>query len=418
MRDLSVRTRALPGRRMLPGLAMIAAAIIPLAHVAPVAAAETADDPAPLRVVAGLDRHESAMLPPARILGDFNAVARRHNLDKKGPGYRNFCSRMAWAPDRRRAFFAGANHGVPHRLNDIWEYDLAENAWHLLYAPDPSVRSQNRERLKEVWELREHAVRNDRGEVVDRVSLMHTERGGPAHLTHTYWGFTYDPGRRAVLWYIFRGNRQGSYKGLSLWSFRAESKQWKPLLSPSPRPRNGGISALEYVPALDGVVSYSATWQAPGMWFLPSDSRAWRELRPNGGKRLRDCRNCPSRQAVMVHVPGERMLVAVDGTRTYHYLIDENRWELVVNEPEESEAVPQGHFGSSVFGHDPGSDRLLMYSPESHPYVWAYDPDATEWTRWMPEGPPPPSGNVIGYVDPAREVLVLNQNRRVWVYRH
>lgn len=397
---------------------LIAATMISITQSAAVKAENVEGESTSLRAVEALESRESAVLPPARIVGDFNRVARRHGLDEKGPGYRNFCSRMAWAPDRRRAFYAGANHGVPHRLNDVWEYDLAENVWRLLYAPDPSVRSRNRDRLKQVRELREHVLRNDQGEAVERVSLMHTKRGGPAHLSHTYWGFTYDPGREALLWNIVYGNRQGSYEGLPLWSYRAESNRWEPLVSPSPRPRSGGISVLEYVPALDGVVRYSADWQAPGMWLLPSDSREWRELRPNDGKRIRKCENCPSREAVFADVPGQRMIVAVEGAHTYHYRIDKNRWELVVDGAEEGGTVPRGHYGSSVLGYDPGSDRLLLYSPESHPDVWAYDPESTEWTRRTPEGPPPPAGHVIGYVDPVREVLVLNRAREVWVYRH
>ena len=37
---------------------------------------------------------------------------------------------------RTRALFAGANHGSPHRLNDVWEFDLPSLTWAMLYAPD------------------------------------------------------------------------------------------------------------------------------------------------------------------------------------------------------------------------------------------------------------------------------------------
>jgi hypothetical protein len=43
---------------------------------------------------------------------------------------------MVWAPERKRALYCGANHGVPHRLNDVWEFDLPSLSWVMLYAPD------------------------------------------------------------------------------------------------------------------------------------------------------------------------------------------------------------------------------------------------------------------------------------------
>jgi hypothetical protein len=28
---------------------------------------------------------------------------------------------------------------VPHKINDVWEYDLASNTWVLLWEPDPDT---------------------------------------------------------------------------------------------------------------------------------------------------------------------------------------------------------------------------------------------------------------------------------------
>ena len=70
------------------------------------------------------------------MLGDFNDTARRYNLHKTGPLARDFTLKMVWAPERKRVLFCGANHGVPHRLNDVWEFDLAALTWVMLYAPD------------------------------------------------------------------------------------------------------------------------------------------------------------------------------------------------------------------------------------------------------------------------------------------
>ena len=95
-----------------------------------------APDPAVLRALARLERNQAVVLGNARVVGEFNQVARRFQLDRTGPLGRDYSIKMVWAPDRKRALFAGANHGGPHRLNDVWEFDLGALTWVLLYAPD------------------------------------------------------------------------------------------------------------------------------------------------------------------------------------------------------------------------------------------------------------------------------------------
>lgn len=390
-----------------------------LGMLAPLSAAEVSHSLQPnrdvLSLLADLDPNQSAYLPKASLLGDFNDEARRYNLHRTGPGKRNFCSRMAWAPDRERAFYAGANHGVPHRLNDIWEYDLAANTWYLLYAPDPSVGRGNREAYEAVREYREHEIRDSDGKPVETVTLRHTNRGGPAGLGHTYWGMAYDPKRKALLWKIPRANQGGSYEGIPVWAFYPAERRWEPILSMQPRPGAGGISALEYVEDLGGMVRYSASWQAPGMWTLSSRSNLWNSLTPNDGVRIRGCDDCPGSTAVFAYHQEARLLVAVEEHRTYHYQVDDNRWIRVAGDNSD---MPVGHYGNSVFGHDPKGDVFLLYTPGSDGEIWAYDYRNKEWTARTPDGPAPPKDGVIGYVDPERGVLVLNRDREVWVYRY
>jgi hypothetical protein len=77
-----------------------------------------------LAKIQALKANQAALLGQAQVVGEFNEVARRYNLHKTGPMGRDFTIKMVWAPERRRALFCGANHGVPHRLNDVWEFDL------------------------------------------------------------------------------------------------------------------------------------------------------------------------------------------------------------------------------------------------------------------------------------------------------
>src|SRR5690606_9070749 len=93
-------------------------------------------DPAVETILAGLGDNSAALLPPGKVVGEFGRFAKEFKLDRNGPWGRDFTIKMAWMADRRRAFFCGANHGSPHRLNDAWEYDLPSNTWVLLYDPD------------------------------------------------------------------------------------------------------------------------------------------------------------------------------------------------------------------------------------------------------------------------------------------
>jgi hypothetical protein len=71
------------------------------------------------KILDGLKPGHAAVLPRAAVTGDLNAKARKYGLHKIGPGGRNYCVKMMWMPERKRALYCGANHGSPHRLNDV-----------------------------------------------------------------------------------------------------------------------------------------------------------------------------------------------------------------------------------------------------------------------------------------------------------
>jgi hypothetical protein len=80
--------------------------------------------PGVLENLKSLKNNRAVLLGQAKVLGDFNDTARKYNLHKTGPLARDFTLKMVWAPERKYAHYFGANHGVPHRLNDVWEFDL------------------------------------------------------------------------------------------------------------------------------------------------------------------------------------------------------------------------------------------------------------------------------------------------------
>ena len=86
-----------------------------------------------IRRLEAIEPNHGVLLGEAAVVGDLNETARKYNLDKTGPRARDFTLKMCWAPDRKRALFCGANHGVPHRLNDVWEFDLPSLTWVMLF---------------------------------------------------------------------------------------------------------------------------------------------------------------------------------------------------------------------------------------------------------------------------------------------
>ncbi len=143
-------------------------------------------DAAIVAALSALGPNEAAVLGKARLVGDFNDVARRFDLHRTGPRGRDYSIKMVWAKDRGRALFAGANHGQPHRLNDVWEFDLGALTWVLRYPPD-NPRSYA-------------GLGDDPSDVEYRNGVLATRRGGPAIVGHTWWGLAYHPQMRRLLW--------------------------------------------------------------------------------------------------------------------------------------------------------------------------------------------------------------------------
>jgi len=371
-------------------------------------------DQAVLEKLAALPPGQATLLGEARIIGDFNEVARHHRLDVTGPRARDYCLKMAWAPDRQRALFCGANHGVPHRLNDVWEFDLAALAWILLYAPD-----NNRSYL---------GLGDDPSDVRFRDGVLITARGGPAVVGHTWWGLTYDPQEKLLLFMnTWVTNQRDAVAELGgdpalldpgppLWAFDPAARTWRYHRSPQPHPRAPFGGMLEYVPELGGAIWHTNNWQMRQTWLYDTPAQTWTDLAANGDPAAFEA-NAPEPEQVAYHDPARSLVIAHRHYRTHHFDTRTRRWQLVLDGAEDDGRTPYGHDAFSIIAASPdtGQGILLEFKTSR---IWAYSPDAPSWSQLVPDGDPiPDTPKRLAYLDPAHGVLVVIADTTVWAYR-
>lgn len=403
-------------RRAMAALAAVGSAIAAPASnaaAAPLAAPALPADAAVLRRLRALRPNQGADLGKARVVGEFNEVAQLFGLHLTGPQARDYSLKMPWAGSQRRALYLGANHAVPHRLNDVWEFDLAAMAWVLLYAPDHP---------------RSYAgLGQDPSDVVFRDGVLSTQRGGPAVVGHTWSGVTWDPVRRLLLfmnpWAINQdplvrqvgADPTQRYAGPPMWAFDPATGAWQLLRAEPPWPGAPVGALLEHVPELAGSVWHMNNWQMQATWLLDSASGRWSLLAGGKSAGADFVAHAPGREAVGYHDARRRLLVVQHGRATHHFDTVRRRWRKVL--VSEEGAAPDGHDARNVFYFDAASGQGLLVDFQ-HNQLWAYDPDAVRWQPLSPAGDPMPVGRRrLAYTDQMLKVLVIIDDTRVWAWR-
>lgn len=373
------------------------------------------EDRAALARIERLSANEAVNLGEAKVLGPFNDTARRFDLHLTGPRSRNYSLKMNWASDRGRALFVGANHGKPHRLNDVWEFDLAAMSWILLYAPD-NPRSYD-------------GLGDDASDVVFQDGVLMSKRGGPAVIGHAWWGTTYDPIRRQLLFMNIWMTKQDEairqlggdpatrYKGPPLWAFDPAAGRWQAIKTSPPGPGSPYGAMLEYVTPLGGAVWHMNNWQMRGTWVYKAQERRWEHLVTNARKHdFRD--QAPTRELVGYYDKERQLIIVQQAKSTFHFDVAQREWRKVRVEPSDSAAVPHGHDARTVFYHDPASGHGLLLNLFDRT-LWSYQPESYQWTRLHPTGDPIPKGErMLAYVDPSLNVLVVINDASIWAYRY
>jgi len=368
-----------------------------------------------LATIKRLQPNEAAIIGKAKVVGEFNAVAKRYNLHRTGPRGRDFTLKMVWAQERKRVLFCGANHGVPHRLNDVWEFDLAAMTWAMLYAPD-NPRDYG-------------GLGRDFSDVEFKNGILITKRGGPAVIAHTWWGLTYDPVGRQMLFMntwvtnkkkaveLLGGDPSRLYTGPPLWGFTPQSGKWTMLQTKPPRPRPIFGGMLEYVPDLKGTIWHANNWQMRATWLFDAKANTWKDLKPNGDRKQFQ-QQAPQPEQVGYYDPQRKQIIVQRHWATHHYDVKSNAWKKVLDEAKNSPRVPYGHDARSPMYHDPRSGHGLLVRFQTNT-LWAYDPGKRSWTKLQPKGDPMPTGRKrLAYFDPERNVFVVIDGTTVWAYRY
>ena len=267
--------------RMFIGLALAAlAAQIPGSAGEPAAATAKAEPPAVRKVepelapdaellakLKALPENTWLKLPPCKTTGDMGVLNKDPDYKRLGPMVRDYCNKMVWAPERKRALYCGGGHNI-HPYNDVWEYDLASNTWICLYGADPvPPRTKPGEEEKAVAWYKEHAILKD--------GAVRTPRGAPLRPCHTWWSLCYDSDRKRMLFLEshkgFFGVDKGSLaKALNLdpkdpllstagsgageswlFAFYPETREWKEVLTKVPKAYES--ACMEYLPGRTGI---------------------------------------------------------------------------------------------------------------------------------------------------------------------
>jgi hypothetical protein len=404
---------AAPRTRLAPCLnrrGVLALAATPLWPSCPHAAdARLPPNAAALERIQSLRPNQSLRLGHAKVIGEFNATALEFGLDRTGPRARDFCRKMVWAPERRRALFAGANHGTPHRLNDVWEFDLAAMSWLLVYAPD----------LPRTY----GGLGPDASDVEFRDGVLMTRRGGPAVIGHTWSGLTYDAEQRGMLfmntWPInvdplvkqVGGDPGQQYRGPPLWRFDAAARRWSVVKTPEPWPKAAVGALLEWVPELGGSVWHLNNWQLSASWLLDSGHGAWRVIADaKSSPGFAD--HAPGRELVGYHDPVRKRIVAQYRNDTFHFDTGTRRWARSV-----ASGSVDGHDAHTGFYRHPATGLGLLVDFRDG-RLHAYDPDQARWRTIKPDGEPMPSGpRVLAFIDQQLNVLAVIDDTEVWVYK-
>ncbi len=329
-------------------------------------------------------------------------ASKYHSAFKSGPGVRNFCNKMVYAPDRLTALYCGANHNSPHRLNDAWEYHLGSNTWDLIcppandyvrmnkYAQNAKRARDNIAKKKDVEKNRAYLdeeyprlVKKWYGSCTVKDGYFQGKKtGGPINPRHTWDGLAYDHHTGRLYWALLDvhhtayAKRYALATGLdpeevasqikpasTMWIFDPKTAHWTRQMGQPPFPRMHGMGgSLLYLPDRRRTIWYIAAQnRSPndfGMWSYDAKTNVWEELIGHSALRsmVQKKRIAPGSELQARYSARHGKIVAVLEKGTFIFDVEKNTWSRGPDCP------GFGHDAHSVFAYDTKADTFLLVS--------------------------------------------------------
>ncbi len=423
------------------------------------------DDPVILKAMENLGDRASLALPKFTV----DAASDIYGCQVVGPVTRGYTMRMVYAPERQTALYHGGDHQTI-RSNDVWEFHLGSNTWHMIFEPDGGNHGpmkdvllflarrlrekpdqpMSEEERKQFEEVRPWWKAN----IVLKDGYLTTTHGGPILPGHTWDTLVYEPNRRIMIhgtgaYCSDAAVLQSRYSGVplaevekqidksysSIWMFDPLAKKWiihkRPASGVMPE-LNGMGATMCYISDLKRVIYYVAAQNVSPhsymMWSWDVVTNEWIELKPNGGKRISDLvlreKIAPMEEQQTAYSPKHKQMVAVIGSFTFAYDVVKNEWVKL------NDQVPiEAHDAKTMFAYDSVNDVFLLTDGNKEGKVAVFSLGENKWELITPKGdgcPPSDYGagkywaQPKGYYDPRLNVLVVHggMTDRVWVYRH
>lgn len=357
-------------------------------------------------------------LPKLKITGDLGSLASNKDYLWAGPFVRDYCNKMVWAPDRKRALYTGGGHNT-HPQNDVWEFDLASNTWVCLYGADqvPPRFAAEKESEGIAWYKENSILKNN---------FITTLKGAPLRPCHTWWAISYDTDRKQLLFLeshkgffcvdknlLARAHNiettnpilktYGSGTGEAwLFSFDPQKKEWLDVETKIPKSRES--SNLEYIPD-----TKSLFWASGKTYVKETQKKEWEPL-PKAGF---------GGGGMTAYDPYSKKIVGINGKETWVFDFASKEWQLLSKESPDGSYVPLG-----TFCFDSVAKKFILYTywktneaPDGSPRLWTIDSNENKWEKPSPQGEFPKIGNIAGYYDVERNVTVIYSAKETWVYR-
>lgn len=356
-------------------------------------------------------------LPPLKITGELGTLSSDKDYLWSGPRVRDYCNKMVWAPNRKRALYTGGGHNT-HPQNDVWEFDLASNTWVCLYGADkvPPRFTAEKEADGIAWYKENSVFKN---------GVITSPRGAPLRPCHTWWAITYDSHRNQLLFIeshkgffstdksllakthnleitspILKGYGSGPGE-CWLFTFDPQKKEWVDVQTNIPKSRES--SNLEFLEE-----NKELFWVSGKTYFKKENKNEWAVLPKSGF----------GGGGMTAYDPYLKKMVGIVGNETWAFDMATKEWQLLIKESPVGSVVPSG-----TFCFDTKAKKFILYThwkakPDSDvtPQLWVFDLKEQKWEK--PEGETPKIGNIAGYYDVDRNVTVIYHTKETWVYRH